>query len=148
MITLEEAIAILTKSKQQNEIMRDNPHTFFSEKDLVTGPQKAQKSVDALTLAIVALHEKERMRARISRVAEQEYMMAFARENCFDSEVCCDQLRSLWTAYCLHHNLDPDTAQYDNAAYNLWEAVEATEPNNAFYSNFDSFDNFMCKELV
>lgn len=84
----------------------------------------------------------------MNRYDELQYLLAFARENCFDSEICCDQLRSLWTAYCLHHGLDPDTAQYDNDMLTLWVEVEATESDNVFWSDFDSFDDFMCVYLV
>lgn len=39
---------------------------------------------------------------------ELDFMLHFAREAFLDEEVCADQLRSLWTAYCLHHGLDAD----------------------------------------
>lgn len=84
----------------------------------------------------------------MNRNDELKYLLAFVSENCFDSEVCCDQLRSLWTAHCLHHGLDVDTAQYDNDLLTLWTEVEATESNNVFWSDFDSFDDFMCCHLA
>lgn len=141
MMTREEAAAILAESKRQNEVMRDNPHTFFAPEDFVKGPENAKKRIEALEMAFSALNGD-------GRQSELGYLLAFASENCFDSEVCCDQLRSLWTAYCLHHGLDADTAQYDNDLLTLWTEVEATESDNVFWNDFDSFDNFMCCHLV
>ena len=90
----------------------------------------------------------EQLRGSISRDAELKYLRQFAFESCFDAEVCRDQLRSLWTAHCFHHNLDVDTADYDQDLRVVWEAVAEVERETADWSNFDSFDQFMCKELV
>ena len=84
----------------------------------------------------------------MNRLEEFKYLLTFTSENCFDSEICCDQLRSLWTAYCLHHGLDVDTSGYDNDLLKLWTEIEKTESDNAFWSNYDSFDDFMCAYLV
>ena len=62
----------------------------------------------------------------------------------FASDEMCIRDRT----YCLHNELDPDTAQYDNDILALWLEVEATESDNVFWNDFDSFDNFMCCYLV
>lgn len=49
----------------------------------------------------------------MDREKELAYIIGFAVESCFDDELSCQQLRSLWTAYCFHHGLDADTADYD-----------------------------------
>ena len=59
-MTREEAISVLEESKRQNEIMRDNPNTFFKVSDIVTGEKNAQKRIDALNMAISALRQQER----------------------------------------------------------------------------------------
>ena len=51
----------------------------------------------------------ETLENSVSRKAEFMYLRAYAEQSSFDEEVCRDQLRMLWTAYCLHHNLDVDT---------------------------------------
>lgn len=79
---------------------------------------------------------------------EMDWMKKFIRENSFDGEVIRDQLRSLWTAYCLHYDYYPDTLQYDSSMQELWAAVAETEPETADWHDLDSFDNFMCKFLV
>ena len=59
-MTREDAISVLEESKRQNEIMRDNPNTFFKVSDIVTGEKNAQKRIDALNMAIYALRQQER----------------------------------------------------------------------------------------
>lgn len=79
---------------------------------------------------------------------EFEWLLAFARESCFDCEIARDQLRVLWTAYCFHADLIEDTAPYDSKLMELWLAVSETEAETADWSDFESFDLFMCEYLV
>lgn len=79
---------------------------------------------------------------------EFDYIVGFAVESCFDSELACQQFRSLWTAYCFHRGLDVDTAEYDAALAEIWKEVSAGEEDTAYWSDFDSFDQFMSAELV
>ena len=88
------------------------------------------------------------MQDKISQEAESEYLKEFARQNCFDGEAIMDQLRCLWTAYCLHHGLEVDTLEYDKELAGLWYALAETEPEAAGWKDYDSFDNYMCKFLV
>ena len=64
----EEAISVLEESKRQNEIMRDNPNTFFKVSDIVTGEKNAQKRIDALNMAISALRQQEHFREVTKKV--------------------------------------------------------------------------------
>lgn len=84
----------------------------------------------------------------LDRAEEFEYLLNFANGVSFESEVCCEQFRALWTAYCFHHNFDVDTAQYDADILKLWERVTETEEDTAFWHNLDSFGNYMCASLV
>lgn len=90
----------------------------------------------------------ESMQGTVSREAEMEYLKEFVRQSCFDEELSRDQLRCLWTAYCLHHGLDADTSGYDYDLMDLWNATAENEPETADWSDYDNFDNFMCKYLV
>lgn len=90
----------------------------------------------------------ESMQGTVSREAEMKYLKEFVRQGCFDVELIRDQLRCLWTAYCLHHGLDADTSGYDNDLKDLWNAIAKDEPETADWDDFDSFDNFMCRFLV
>ena len=67
-MTREEAISVLEESKRQNEIMRDNPNTFFKVSDIVTGEKNAQKRTDALNMAISALRQQEHFREVTKKV--------------------------------------------------------------------------------
>lgn len=84
----------------------------------------------------------------LDKKRELEYMKNFAQEAYFDTDVCRDQLRSLWTAYCLHNDLIVDTGAYDSDILELWSVVSLGEEDTAEWSDFDSFDNFMCAHLV
>lgn len=84
----------------------------------------------------------------MDRSAEFEFMVSFAAQSCFNEDICRYHFRMLWTAYCLHHNLDVDTASYDSDLQELWGAVSADEEDTADWSDFDSFGSFMCRYLV
>ncbi|MCX4256449.1 MAG: hypothetical protein OSJ54_05930 [Oscillospiraceae bacterium] len=77
---------------------------------------------------------------------EKDELIHFA-SSCEDYEgVVADQLRALWTAFCIHENLDVDTNSYDNALNEVWCAL--TTNNVKPFSDFNTFDRFMCKYLV
>ena len=59
-MTLEEAIAVLEESKRQNEIMRDNPSTFWASYQMADGVKNAERRIAALDLAITALRPVSR----------------------------------------------------------------------------------------
>lgn len=45
---------------------------------------------------------------------EFDWLMQAAKEGDYANErVIKHQLRALWTTYCLHHNVDVDTKEYD-----------------------------------
>ena len=84
----------------------------------------------------------------MNKNVEFQFLVQFSRENPLDEEICRDQLRALWTAYCLHHGRTVDTGSYDNEISELWSAVAETESDTGDWCGFDSFDNFMCYLLV
>ena len=59
-MTREEAIAVLEESKRQNEIMRDNPTTFWASQQMAEGVKNAQRRIAALDFAIAALRPVSR----------------------------------------------------------------------------------------
>lgn len=84
----------------------------------------------------------------MDREKELAYIIGFAVESCFVDELSCQLLRSLWTAYCFHHGLDADTANYDADLAAIWKEIAQVEEDTAYWSDFDSFSDFMCAELV
>ena len=59
-MTREEAIAVLEESKRQNEIMRDNPTTFWASYQMADGVKNAKRRIAALELALTALRPVSR----------------------------------------------------------------------------------------
>jgi hypothetical protein len=62
MKTREEAIAVLEESKRQNEIMRDNPTTFWAPYQIADGIKNTERRIDALDAALSALRPVSRER--------------------------------------------------------------------------------------
>ena len=85
----------------------------------------------------------ERQFATINRTAEFGYMKAFIVEGDFSDERYRAQLRALWTAYCLHHNLDVDTTEYDADLNGLWcKIIEVEQVDNRY--SLDHIENIKC----
>ena len=59
-MTREEAIDILAESKRQNEVMRDNPSTFWVSHQMADGVKNAERRFAALNLALSALRPVSR----------------------------------------------------------------------------------------
>ena len=59
-MTRKEAATVLKDSKQQNEIMRDNPSTFWAPSQMADGIKNAEKRITALNLAISSLRAPTR----------------------------------------------------------------------------------------
>ena len=60
----------------------------------------------------------------MDKIAEFDFLTAYAAENGLDAEICRDQLRVLWTAFCLHHDLNVDTYAYDRYLFELWQEIQ------------------------
>lgn len=54
-MTREEAIVVLAESKRQNEVMRDNPSTFWASHQMADGVKNAERRIAALDIALSAL---------------------------------------------------------------------------------------------
>lgn len=75
------------------------------------------------------------------------FLMSFVQKESLDEESCRNQLRALWTAYCIHKNLDVDTALYDEDMLHLWSIVRGSGCNT-LWENAEQFDAFLCQDLV
>ncbi len=60
MMTREEATDILKESKRQNEVMRDNPSTFWASHQMAAGVNNAKRRIEALDVAFSALRPVRR----------------------------------------------------------------------------------------
>ena len=54
-MTQKEAISVLAESKRQNEVMRDNPSTFWAPHQMADGVKNAERRIAALNMALSAL---------------------------------------------------------------------------------------------
>lgn len=61
-MTREETISILEESKRQNEIMKDNPSTFWASHQMADGVKNAERRIAALDLALSAIRPVSRER--------------------------------------------------------------------------------------
>lgn len=77
---------------------------------------------------------------------EYQWICEFVATAFFGQETDRNHLLSLWTAYCLHHNLDVDTKMYDTMAAVLWKTVDAN--NTGPWKTFEAFDFFLSQYLV
>ena len=55
-----------------------------------------------------------------------------------------EQLRCLWTAYCILYGIEPGTKYYDVGINEIWSAVIS---NRKLVDSNDVFDNFECFDL-
>ena len=70
-MTREEAIAVLAESKRQNEVMRDNPSTFWASYQMADGVKNAERRIAALNMALTALRPVSR--ERVEKVWKSEW---------------------------------------------------------------------------
>lgn len=82
--------------------------------------------------------------AKISPVeADFDWILQFVAEEDDYSLRFRQQLRCLWTTFCLKHNYEPDTYGYDNLIQQLFQTVKDHMKGPAF----KAFDLFMGKYL-
>jgi hypothetical protein len=87
-MTLEEAIAVLEESKRQNEIMRDNPTTFWASHQMADGVKNAKRRIEALAHVLSALRPVSR--ERVDKVWRGEWM---ALDECSNEGVYCKRCK-------------------------------------------------------
>ena len=80
--------------------------------------------------------------------SEMSFMLSFARTEDFCFTVTRKQLRSLWTAYCIRHDYEPDTKRYDDDLYWIWQALMENKSSPEEFDDFEEFDNYMCEEVL
>ena len=71
-MTREEAITVLEESKRQNEIMRDNPTTFWASHQMAEGVKNAKRRIEAFEIALSALRPVSR--ERVEKVWRGEWI--------------------------------------------------------------------------
>lgn len=85
-MTREETISILEESKRQNEIMRDNPSTFWASHQMADGVKNAERRIAALDIALSALRPVNR--ERVEKVWRGEWRLF---DDCANEGLYCSQ---------------------------------------------------------
>lgn len=121
--------------------------------DTSAGYKFAQHTVPQLIKAMNRLAEqieKANDAARMVNTCKEDGMMGkllkFAETEDFNAAVVLTQLKSLWTAYCVFKDYEPDTAAYDGYVMHLWDAMVKNNTNP--FKDFASFDSYMGMDLA
>ena len=131
MTTREETISILEESKRQNEIMRDNPSTFWASHQMADGVKNAKRRIEALDHALSALRPVSR--ERVEKVWRGEWMGS--ADGYADGELVYDTWECSHCGYVIDEEDDPDmlpqfcpkcyAAMTDEAVEMVMERLEA-----------------------
>lgn len=78
---------------------------------------------------------------------ELECMCSFAT-TAWDAEADYELLRCLWTAFCIHQDIDIDTLEYDTGIHLLYTTLVLSNPKREYFKSQEDFDAFMCKHLI
>lgn len=101
-MTREEAIAVLAESKRQNEVMRDNPSTFWASHQMADGVKNAERRIAALDMALSALRPVSR--EQVEEAWRGEWVPAESDfdddDTLFDVEDWCD-----WQCSACHNEI-------------------------------------------
>lgn len=102
MMTREEATDILKESKRQNEIMRDNPSTFWSSRQMAAGVNNAKRRIEALDVALSSLRPVSR--ERVEKVWRGEWMFPIFgdQQDANDPRCQCSECGSIETPLARH----------------------------------------------
>ena len=100
-MTREEAIAVLAESKRQNEVMRDNPSTFWASHQMADGVKNAERRIAALDMALSALRPVSREQVEQVWRGEWEFPV-FADGNANDPRCKCSECGSIETPLARH----------------------------------------------
>ena len=94
-MTREEAIAVLAESKRQNEVMRDNPSTFWASHQMADGVKNAERRIAALDIALTALRPVSR--EQVEKVWRGEWIVQHGDLSGFIKKCSkCGFLMSVW----------------------------------------------------
>ena len=130
-MTREEAIAVLAESKRQNEVMRDNPSTFWVSHQMADGVKNAERRISALDMALSALRPVSR--EQVEKVWRGEWMGS--ADGYADGELVYDTWECSHCGYVIDEEDDPDmlpqfcpkcyAAMTDEAVEMVMERMEA-----------------------
>ena len=77
--------------------------------------------------------------------SEKEFLLDFAASVKEPDELFLKQLRALWTAYCFHKDIVPDTLRFDEGLKEIWQKLEEKGRGIPHTMEFEEFDLYMGK---
>lgn len=82
--------------------------------------------------------------------SEWQFLVDYVKDDTTDfyNATCCSQLMALWTAYCMHNDLDVDTAMYDAVLKDLFNALSDEQKAELHCARLPEFDSMMAQWLV
>ena len=132
-MTREEVIAVLEESKRQNEVMRDNPSTFWVSHQMADGVKNAERRISALDMALTALRPVSR--EQVEDVWRGEW--GGSADGYADGELVYDTWECSQCGYVIDEEDDPDmlpqfcpkcyAAMTDEAVQMVMERLEGME---------------------
>ena len=101
-MTREEAIAVLAESKRQNEVMRDNPSTFWASHQMADGVKNTERRIAALDMALSALRPVSR--ELVEKVWRGEWILPIfsGQKDANDPRCQCSECGSIETPLARH----------------------------------------------
>lgn len=94
-----------------------------------------------------------RSRARPTRLeviwmnekSEWQFLIDYVKDDTtdFGLDSCRNQLLALWTVYCMHNDLDVDTAMYDAVLLDLFNALSFEQRRELCRNYYPKFDDVM-----
>lgn len=82
--------------------------------------------------------------------SEWQFLVDYVKDDTTDfyNATCRSQLMALWTAYCMHNDLDVDTAMYDAVLMDLFNALSDEQKAELHCTSLPEFDCMMAQWLV
>lgn len=82
--------------------------------------------------------------------SEWQFLIDYVKDDTtdFGLDSCRNQLLALWTVYCMHNDLDVDTAMYDAVLMDLFNALSDEQKVELHCTGFSELDSMMAQWLV
>ena len=82
--------------------------------------------------------------------SEWQFLVNYVKDSTTDfcNATCRSQLMALWTAYCMHNDLDVDTAMYDAVLKDLFNALSDEQKAELHCVRLPEFDSMMAQWLI
>lgn len=77
--------------------------------------------------------------------SEWQFLIDYVKDDTtdFGLDSCRNQLLALWTVYCMHNDLDVDTAMYDAVLLDLFNALSLEQRRELCRNYYPKFDDVM-----